>query len=67
MADPASRRLNPRSLIAVGIVFTILGGATAIWRSSKGESTNGVLGLVTGGLIVLGIGLYLEMRDRRSS
>ena len=58
--------MNTRSVLIVGIVFTVLSVATAAWRWSKGESASDLLGVFTGGLIVLAFGLYLELRRDRS-
>ena len=57
--------MNTRGVLIVGIVFTVLSVATAFWRWSKGESANDLLGVFTGGLIVLAFGLYLELRRDR--
>lgn len=62
-----SRRMNPRSVLAVGMVFTLLSGATAVWHWSRGEPAGSVSGLFAGGLIVLAFGLYLEFRRDRPS
>jgi hypothetical protein len=62
-----SRRMNPRSVIVFGIVFTLLSAATAVWRWSRGEPAGDLLGLFTGGLIVLAFGLHLELRRDRPS
>ena len=59
--------MNPRTVLIVGAVFTLLSATTAIWRWSKGESADDLLGLFTGGLIVLSVGLYLELRKDRPS
>ena len=59
--------MNPRSVLVVGIVFTVLSTATAVWRWSRGGSAGELLGLFTGGLIVLAFGLYLVLRPDRPS
>jgi hypothetical protein len=62
-----ARRTNPRTVLIVGAVFTLLSAATAIWRWSRGESADDLLDLFTGGLIVLAVGLYLELQKDRLS
>jgi hypothetical protein len=59
--------MNPRSVLVVGIVFTLLSAATAVWRWSRGEPASDLLGVFTGGLVVLAFGLYLELRRGRPS
>ena len=59
--------MNPRTVLIVGAVFMLLSAATTIWRWSKGGSADDRLGLFTGGLIVLSVGLYLELRKDRPS
>jgi hypothetical protein len=53
-------------VLVFGIVWTSLSAATAGWRWARGEPIGPELGLITGGLIVLFVGLYLEFRRDRS-
>jgi hypothetical protein len=57
--------MNPRTVLVVGIVFTVLSAATIVWRWSKGEPASSEAGLFTGGVIVLLFGLYLLFRADR--
>ena len=61
----SSRRMNARTVFIVGVVFTLLTAATAIWRWSKGESAEDLLVFFRWCLIVLVFGLYLELRRDR--
>lgn len=58
--------MDPRSVLVVGIVLTLLSAATVVWRWSRGDPVGELLGLFTGGLVVLASGLYLVRRDRPS-
>ena len=56
---------DPRRLQAVGLVFMVLSAATAIWMWASGKAVGAVqFGMLTGGLIVVGVGFYLARRRR---
>jgi len=58
----------PRTLVIVGFVFTLLSAATIAWRWSQGGAAGAdASGTLTGGLLVLGVGLaMLYVRRGRS-
>ena len=52
-------RNDPRNLLTVALTFMVLSAGTAVWHWARGEPADLELGILTGALIVLGVGLYL--------
>jgi hypothetical protein len=52
------------SLIAIGLTFSLLGGADAAWQSAHGRPIDQWAFVVGGGFFAV-LGLVLELRARR--
>lgn len=58
----------PRTVAIVGLVFTLLSVATIAWRWSQAQTAGAdAAGTLTGGLLVLGVGLSLLYARRDSA